>query len=214
VPSRVNITDRDQSILDAIVRRVRVLSVAQIARTWFGATQDPVRFASRRLNELAASGFIERFDLHARPELNFELPIMCWAPGEAAPAFSRLSTRLAARWRQPVHRTPAVVATASAGIRLGGHGGRRPRRSEASHDLSLAALYLHIVKTEPRIARTWVSEAGMRRFGFGDKGRLPDALVHRNSRPTIIELGGTYSAAKLIEFHDFCKEQGLRYELW
>lgn len=212
--NRPNITNRDRAILDALVHRVRVLSVDQVARTWFGSTSDPDRFAIRRLVILASTGLVERFHLLARPELTFERPLAYWAPGRDAPGFSPLATRLAARWREPVQRIPAVVATKAAGTRLGGTGGRRPRRSEASHDLSLGGLYLRFVKREPVVAKTWVSESGLRRFGFGDAVKLPDALVYRDGEPTIVELGGTYGAGKLREFHGFCREHGLRYELW
>jgi hypothetical protein len=214
VQNRPNITNRDRAILDALVHRVRVLSVGQVARTWFGTTSDPDRFAARRVAVLEGAGLVERCDLLARPELRFGAPLARWCTGEVVPTFSQVATKLAARWREPVRQTPAVIATKTAGTRLGGVGGRRPRRSEASHDLSLAGLYLRFVAREPEVAKTWVSESGLRRFGFGNAAKLPDALVYRDGEPIIVELGGTYGAGKLREFHGFCREHGLRYELW
>lgn len=208
------ITDRDRAILDSLVRRIRVLSVGQVARTWFEATRDPGRFATRRLRLLEQAGLIERYEELVRPELSFKTPLASWKPGRTEPAFSRLATQLASRWQQPVRRTPVLIATKAAGTKLGGHGGRRPRRSEVSHDLSLAGLFLHLLETEPDVAATWTSEAGLRRLGFGAKTKLPDALVHRESRPTVIELGGIYAASKLQEFHGFCQTHGLAYEIW
>lgn len=83
-----------------------------------------------------------------------------------------------------------------------------------SHDLTLAGIYLRLRASDPAVAESWIPEYRMRRLGFGDRMRLPDALVERQGERVVIELGGEYSTAKLTEFHGFCVREGLRYEIW
>jgi hypothetical protein len=83
-----------------------------------------------------------------------------------------------------------------------------------THDVHLSAVYLHLLVHEPRIATTWISEAGQYAHGAGRNERLPDALVRRASGVTVIEFAGAYSKGKLSEFHEHCASRGLPYELW
>ena len=212
--ARSNLTPRDRALLDALTQRVRALSVGQIARTWFSDTADPVRNAERRLRSLAAGGLVERLVMSARPELVLSRPLLCWAPRQPAPDFGRLAYQLESRWTAPAMPTRLVVASRAAGAWLGGSGGRRPRRSEVSHDLTLAGLYLRRLAEWPEIRELWLSEARLRRLGYGDDARLPDAMIRERDISTAIEVGGTYSAQKLVTFHEFCAGRELRYELW
>jgi hypothetical protein len=144
-----------------------------------------------------------------------ERPLATWEPGDEEPDFGRISYLLKTRFKAPARAKTVVIATAEAAKRLGGHGGRRPRRSEATHDLGLAAVYLHFLATAPRRAANWISEAGLTRRGEGRHSKLADALVTGSNGPgTVIEFGGEYSKAKLAEFHADCEERQRRYELW
>lgn len=210
----INLTARDLALLDALTLRIRVLSVEQIARTWFSDSQDPCRNAIRRIAALARAGAVERFDAHARPDLALTHPIAVWMPEGPAPDFERLSYQLASRWRAPAMPVSVVIATRVAGTWTGGYGGRRPRRSELSHDLSLAGVYLHWMQRKSHEAARWISEATLRKHGFGERGILPDVLIEEPGRRRIVELGGMYGAAKLREFHRFCALRGLAYEIW
>lgn len=211
--NRASLTDRDRDILDALALRVRVLAVEQIAAEWFARTADPVKNARRRAHELAQSGCVECFTASVRPPLELAEPLVRWKPRDPAPDLRRLSGRLLKRWTAPVAPTLLVVATRAAGRWLGGAGGRRPRRSEGSHDLTVAAVYLNWRRRAPEAAE-WLSEARLRTLGFGDQTRLPDAMVQLGGARTVIEIGGAYSTEKLTEFHEFCWHEGLPYEIW
>ncbi|QDV90765.1 hypothetical protein RAS2_18480 [Phycisphaerae bacterium RAS2] len=215
VPSHLHLSERDRDLLDALTLRVRVLSVPQIARYWFGKVGDPIRQAARRISALKRAGLVEQAAVPARPELALHRPLVTWIPGEAEPDFQRFATILDARWREPATPTRIVIATRKAGNARGGSGGRWPRRSEVSHDLTLAGLYLAWRRRrQGKEAAEWIFEARLRQEGFGDEDRLPDAMIQESGRRRVIELGGAYGAAKLRDFHRFCAERGLPYELW
>ncbi|MFO0838342.1 MAG: hypothetical protein U1D55_07410 [Phycisphaerae bacterium] len=210
----VHLTARDRELVAALARNIRVASVAQIARTWFAESAAPTRSAEHRLSDLVSAGMIERFVMLARPELDLESPLVCWRAGDPVPDFPRLASRLAARWKAPLVRTPLVIASRAGGVTFGGTGGRRPRLSEVSHDVSLTAVYLkRFVRSHGPLA-LWYSEARLAGLGFGDRTRLPDAMIQEGANRTVIELGGAYSAAKLAAFHDFCRRENMGYELW
>lgn len=130
------------------------------------------------------------------------------------PEFQHLAYLLRSRWTRPLRDTAIVVATASTGARLGGRGGRQPRRSETTHDLHLAAVYLKLRRENLRLAARWVSEALIQAEGGGQDEKLPDALIRLRSGTTAIEFGGVYSARKLAEFHEHCASHGFAYEVW
>lgn len=208
------LTARDMALIDALTLRIRALSVEQIARTWFCNSQDPRRSALRRIATLARVGAVERLEAHARPELSLTQATAVWMPDKPAPDFEALSYQLARRWRQPAVPVSVVIATREAGAWNGGYGGRRPRRSEFSHDLSLAGVYLNWLQRDSHGTARWISEATLRKHGFGERGILPDAMVEERGRRHIVELGGVYGAVKLREFHRFCATRELAYEIW
>lgn len=210
----MTLTERDRDLLAALTQRVRVLTLPQVGRTWFGGTADPALQAGRRLRRLAAAGWVTLLTMKARPELELVGPLVDWRRGTPAPDFHRLARLLAIRWTEPIRPTALVLATATAGTRLGGAGGRRPRLSEVSHDITLAAVYLRWRDRAAATRGDWLSEARLTQLGFGAGTRLPDALVCCAERRIAIEVGGEYPPAKLRAFHDFCDGSGLDYELW
>lgn len=209
---QIRLTDRDLGILEVLTRRVRVLTVAQISRTWWGG--DGTSGATSRLATLAAGGFVRRLRFNAHPELQLLAPVVTWRPGLLAPQFGPLAYALAGRWSRPDELTPAVVATRLAATRVGGEGGRVPRPSEVSHDITFSGVYLRLRATQPERAALWLSEGQLYRQGWGRDGRLPDALIDDPAERTVIELAGTYPKKKLEAFHRFCEEEELGYELW
>ena len=109
----------------------------------------------------------------------------------------------------------AVIATASAGHRMGGWGGRFPRQSEQSHDLMMGALFLYYrqLLTPAVITAQWVSEEGLRQSKQAGE-KLPDAMLRTPQGERVIEFGGAYSKEKLALFHIYCLEKAFPYELW
>lgn len=210
----VTLGARDRAVLDALTRRVRVLTLEQLARVWWRGDH---RAARSRLRELERAGWVRSLDLLAHPILELVEPAASWSPSRPAPIFTELAHRLGSRWKLPprVHR--AVVATTEAGVRLAGHGGRVPRPAEASHDIHLTEVYLRLLRADPDLAKTWLSEEELYSQGYGRGTNLPDAMVlapGNGAVPTVIEFGGAYRASKLEQFHRFCQRRSLPYEVW
>lgn len=208
------LTDRDMEILELLTKRVRVLSLEQVAREWWARQARASENASRRLSTLEQGGLIHRFSGFAHPELPLEKPVATWSPGSPSPDFGNLSYRLRTRWTDPLRMTQAFIGTKLAAGQFGGNGGRVPRPSELSHDLHLAGVFFKLRRSDPAKSRTWLSEASQYAKGGGRDERLPDAVVGKGRHRTAIEFGGAYSKAKLIEFHEHCAASDLPYEIW
>jgi len=211
----VALTERDRAILTALTRKVRLLTIAQIARTWWEGSADPERNAKRRITELERSGLVRTISISAHPELPLPCPEFVWKPGEPEPEFAPLSYRLQSRWVLPAGVVLAVVGTKLSANLLGGKITRLPREDEQNHDVHLGALYLRFLKLFPAQAEAWLSEELIRRTRPDRRGeKLPDALVEMNGRKHVVEFGGAYSKDKLKRFHGFCRWKRYSYEIW
>ena len=143
-------------------------------------------------------------------------PVLSWRPGDPDPEFGAVAYRLQARWTEPPKDTAMVIATLQAAKRMAGHGGRRPRPAETTHDIHLAQIYLRLLQANDKRARLWVSEAARAGRG-GRRGRsakLPDVLIGRPGKFLALEFGGEYDKARLREFHAHCQQLELPYEVW
>lgn len=207
----VDLTDRDTELLRALTQRVRVFTLAQVARTWWPESQDGQGLARRRLRALEDGGLVTLTSLIAHPEIDLAGPLSSWQPGLPEPDFGPVARELARRWTEPERQTLCVVASEEAASVVGGSGGRTPRDSEATHDIHLAAVYLRMAEKLPTRASSWRAEASLAK---GQGVKVPDAMVRDGKYDTAIEFGGSYSAEKLASFHRYCHRKGLGYELW
>ena len=210
------LTDRDLDILSVLTRRVRVLSVAQIARTWWPDSTDPTTSARRRMKALETSGLLRVFQAVSHPEIPMLSPTVSWEPGQPIPNLAAASYRLKIRWTRPPLLMNFTIPTIQAARLLGLHGGRRPREVELTHDLHLAAVYLFYRATWPETAAHWVHEEELKApHSRPQKGvKLPDAMILGTNSPRIVEFGGAYGKHKLYDFHQFCESNSLPYEVW
>ncbi|MGD9689161.1 MAG: hypothetical protein AB7K52_00580 [Phycisphaerales bacterium] len=213
LPAAKSLTPRDENLLHALTHRVRVLTLNQVARTfWAGASETSA--AEPRLDQLCGAGLLERLVRMAHPELPLSAPLATWQPGLPRPALTALARQLRSRWRLPDTATVMYTATRAAAALTGGHGDRPLRTSETTHDIHLAGVYLLMRRELPTRARSWKSEARLLAEGRGRHEKLPDAVVTDGRSETAIEFGGMYSADKLAAFHDHCHHSHLGYELW
>lgn len=208
----IALDSRDSAILYTLTHKVRILSIPQIARTWWPQSHE--RAAKRRLSELERAGLITCYTGVCHPELPVSEPVLRWSPGEPQPDLGQASYRLKSRWQHfPVLMT-CISATKSAGHFMGGYGGRTSRESEQTHDIHLASVYLHFLRNRPKAAEHWVSEEEVRRSRQRRSEKVPDARVDAPGNGWIVEFGGAYSKEKLTHFHSYCSYKASAYEVW
>lgn len=210
----VTLTSRDRELLDTLAVRVRVLTLTQVARTWWGATANPKRQSRERLARLERAGWVETFTATARPELTLAGPLATWKQGGDEPDMDALAYALQVRWQESAKVQPMVTAKLQAGKLFGGDGGRKPRASETTHDLHLSSIYLKLRSENAKLASTWRSEARLAKERADGVGKVPDAMIIDRGQRRVIEFGGSYSARKLREFHTYCAQQKWAYEIW
>ena len=207
-------TGRDSGILNALAFKVRMLSLEQIGRGWWGESSDPRRFARRRLGPLVGAGLLDEREVLAHPLLELEAPQFTWSPGGPGPDCEAVSYRLKSRWTEKPRRTPVFIATKRTLAELGGAGGKLPTLGQETHDLHMGSIYLRLLREDPGAAETWVGEDVFAPRRLGQK--LPDAvLLGPGGEVTLaIEFAGSYSAARVARFHEDCVRRGTPYELW
>jgi hypothetical protein len=191
--------------------KVRVLSLRQIAATWWHGDVPP---AARRLRRLAAGGWLIGERLLARPLLPLDAPLFVWQPGDPPPDCGRLSYRAQARWRSPAVPTPVWHAAPVAAARLGGHArGAVKNACQLTHDLHVGAVYLKLLRAADPSAAWWVGEDALPP-GLVGPG-VPDAVLMRRGTPVrAIEFGGAYPPERFERFHEHCEMLPISYVVW
>ena len=209
----MTLTARDLELLHALCRAVRLLAWEQVRAWW--PTPAGGRPALRRLAALRRARLVARFRVHARPVPTLGGPAVVWQPGDPDPDMAAAAAALRRRWRRPPRPTTVYVATRRCANLLGGTARGRVRTPlQASHDLGVAAVFLHFLRTRPADAATWVGEDSAPRAGRGNK--KPDAMVLDSGRGRrfAVEFGAGYPAARLVAFHRHCNRHRLPYEIW
>ena len=216
----MQLTERDIEIVEMLTHQLRVLAVQQIAETWWPDAKNATRLADSRIRKLQEAGWLERHIGLSHPLLKLSAPIFSWTLGDPDPNFGAISYRLKKRWTKPPVETPFVIATKAAADQWVGYGGRLPRRTETTHDLHMAAVFLLMREQRPELVETWVSEAELASRHPGkwktDKyeQKVPDAMVATDDGPIVIDFGGSYSAEKLRVFHEYAPPEIIGYEIW
>lgn len=209
------LTGRDAEILCTLALKVRCLSVALVAEAWWPRAANGIKAAHQRLRCLARQGWLIRISSFAKPLPSLKLPVAMWSPGDEMPNFGPISYRLKTRFEKPAQATTIFCASPKTTKRFGGGNVRRPRSSEVSHDLGLAAVYLGFRSDAAERAARWISEAAIVAQRPARGVKVPDAaILERDGTVTAIEFGGEYDKSKLVAFHQFCAGAGQGYEIW
>jgi len=210
------IQSRDQEILSALSRRVRLFSLGQIASFWWGEGEVALANTRRRLRKLVSQGLLHKLRVQAAPVPPMEEALLRWHPDEPEPDFGALSWRLQNRWREPPQNTTVYIATARASGIYGGRArGELKKELQATHDLGVSAMYLRLLRTDPTTADSWIGEDVLRAFRLGQT--TPDAALTDSpgaAPKMFLEFGGTYDARRLRRFHEYCTKCATPYEIW
>jgi DNA-binding Lrp family transcriptional regulator len=211
----MTLTGRDREILTALASRVRMFSVEQLARTWWGEAKSPAPAALKRLRELERLELLRRFTVMAHPELPLQRPAVSWSPGQADPEAGAVAYQLQTRWTLPHVSTTVFMASRKAANHFGGDVRTPPKEVEQTHDVHVSTMFLWYRANAPADAALWHSEAWIKKSRPDAPGeKLPDAMIRRASSTKVIEFGGAYPKERLIAFHEFCKRRALPYDLW
>lgn len=210
-PRRYAALEANRELLVVLTKKVRVLSLEQVAKLW---CRGDGQVARRRVKRLEECGLLSSRTLLAHPELELAGPLVCWRPGEPSVDPGSLAHTLESRWHMPLRATQCVIATSAAGRLIGGHGGRAPRTTEASHDLNMSAVYCCLHASDPCAASAWVSEAHLQSLGLREDGVLPDGAIWCGHSLMFVEFGGRYSRDRLATFVAYCESRGTGFEIW
>jgi len=205
-----NASDKSLELLKLLTNSVRVMTVEQ-ARMALGEPQ--LESVASRLRRLRTKGLLQlSVAWFSKPKLT-DIPLFSWTPDHAPPDCVELAKTARRRWSANPVSELVAVATDEARNLYGTIALRAPRESELAHDLWVAELFLR--RYHFHSVYSWVHEDG-----FGDlfpEGNKPDAALIRpepDSNPIAIELLGNYRREKIGQFHNYCNEYSISYELW
>jgi len=207
------LSNRDREILHALVQKVRLLSLRQLADHWWDSE---VANARRRLRKLGLAGLISKTTVQARTLPEIRGPVATWRPQQDAPEFGSIAHQLQARWtHKAVRSTTSYIATEHAAQLFAGKArGELRFPAQATHDLGVAAIWLRLHTAAADWADAWRGEDLLAHTRRGEK--CPDAfIVDSQDQPCwVIEFGGAYDARRVQEFHADCEQRVLSYQIW
>lgn len=215
----LSLTERDRTIIRALLHKVPVLSLSALAELWPDTDAGRDNMA-RRVWQLEHAGLVRRYSLSVQSAPTVSL-FYHWEPGLPEPDFGAAAWALSKRWAALEPRRVAfVTATATAATRYGVTI-RNPLRSTSAvaHNVGLGQVYMHYLVHEPLLASAWVAEeviAASRAYGQ----KVVDAcVVDSTSTPALaVEFAGSSYAAsngeRLRDIHHDCSGRGLPYEMW
>lgn len=206
-------TERDLDIVETLTRRVRLLTVEQVARIWWPSASR-LRIVHRRLRRLTSGALLHRTIVNVHPLLQLKRPLLAWNDNNAEPNFERASTHARARWTRPAHPAEVYSATPVAANLFGSTATQLPQLNHRDHDLLLGEVYVLYRTERPAEARKWIGEDALGKAGYGIKD--PDAFLidDTGAKFRVIESAGRYSPKQIESFHHHCVENELPYELW
>lgn len=213
---RLRLTPRDQELLSVLCRRVRMLSCAQIARTWWNGQPKSEATAVERLDRLCAAGLLISRRTLVRNVGILTAPVLTWSPNGPLPDLGAAAWFLQKRWSaQPVVTTIYLATKRCSRLFGANRPGRVSRAFQVSHDLGVAEMFLALRRQRSSAVSFWVDED--RLAPYRHRQKLPDAVLARNAAAIpelVLEFGGGYSKARLVEFHQDNLHRQLPYELW
>ena len=211
----MNLSALEEWVVDALLRRVRVLAVVQIEMACHlrGDTQTPNQ-AIRKLKRL---GLVESFRVDSIV-LDLQAPLVIWVAGDETPLnFGNIAWRAKSRFlNADVQTLQLLMATDTAERLFGGVGGSLRQPNQITHDLGTSSVYVakqHDGTTES----DWIGEDVIRRSWrhLGIR-KVPDAAIIQDEQITnVIEFAGRdYGKAYLEKFHRFWQNRATSYEIW
>jgi hypothetical protein len=206
-------TTLELDIVDALTRRVRLLSDEQICDLWSSSVESPDALR-RAIDRLCAGRLLHRTIVNAHPRLSVEAPLIAWAPGAARPSFAEVLPRIRKRWNQPAMPTKIYSASTQAANLFGASALNSSPFMRRDHDLLLGEVFVFYRTRRPDRAEHWLGEAAIAKAGSGVKNQDAVLLGNDGRPPCVIESAGNARRKHIESFHRHCAEHSLPYELW
>lgn len=203
----------EEQILRSLANDVRVLSLKQVARTWWTNTRWGRSRAKAAMTELERNGWLQIHCSLARPISELHHPLITWQPMDDTPDFWRLSRVLQNRAMANASLTPFVFASSRTIVLFGL--GRSPtiKLTQMTHDLHVSEVYLRY-RLNGLPSSQWKSEDRLPQ-GWPLRERPDAVLVDENNHPfRAVEYGGSYPPSRLAELHAGLSSVELDYEVW
>ena len=163
-----------------------------------------------------SADFIQSVFVSVRTLPALTQPVVVWNTSSPATDFDSTSYQLQHRWpKSGVRYATAFIATERLSQLYGGcRRGELAQPLQATHDLGVAQVWLHLRQAAPDWARAWRGEDLLAHTRRGDK--CPDAFLINAAETVVgvIEFGGAYHAERLRDFHIDCADRGLPYQIW
>ncbi len=210
----LTLTDRDLTILEALVFQVRLLTVRLVAELWWpgGLNQ---RQARKRLEQLSKWGFVEFHVINTcHSMMQVKEPIFTWKANGDEPDFERLAKQCRERWDKATKPTTVCVASNRSATLLGSAVSGLPMNDRWDYDLRLSCVYAKYQQQSPAPSGRWIGSHSL--FDADAKlKRLDACLINENGQILrAIKSAGRNDAKRLQSFHQHCIKHQLSYELW
>ncbi|MBD3334267.1 MAG: hypothetical protein GF355_02020 [Candidatus Eisenbacteria bacterium] len=226
MPPFLKLTDRDTDILEVLLECVPLLSIDQIARTWWKRRRRAQEAAHGRLRLLEREAFVDLCVVVASPpELLPEDPHVVWRPGDPCPDHWSLRQYAREYPGGPLVEIPCVVLSEGGARLLSPAPEIRPRVQtwdDGSYSLRLAELYLRLQARSPSVASTWRHRERTRRSNelsvpvarVRSRGRFQTLDVFSPNLDTPDPDPGLDEGTRLEWLHSHCLRFGIPYAWW
>ena len=206
----------EEEILISLAWHVRVLSVEQLARTWWSGLATGTRLANNFVKARSATDWLHVRHVLSRKPTPLAEPLQTWHPDAPVPDFAELSRLLHRRARTPARKFRVVTASRKCRELFGMVGAaHRPKLTQLSHELFVSEVFIRYLQNGFNVfSGEWVSED---RFPSSWPIRVrPDGLIKDAEGNIVraIEYGGAYGVRRLRGLYGALKGISLPCEVW
>lgn len=204
--------EREEEIVRTLADKVRVLTLSQVARTWWTESRWGKSRAKSALSRLEERKLVRLRRALARPIDLDERPMVQWSIGDVIPDLETVATYLHRRAMTDASMQSIVIAASKAVALFGSGRAASIKLTQLTHDLHVSEVYLRYRNGE--LVKRWLSED---RLTVDWPVRVrPDAVLadETGQLSHVVEYGGDYPVDRLIELHEQLASIPLSYEIW
>ncbi len=204
--------EREEEIVRTLAEKVRVLTLSQVARTWWTESRWGKSRAKSALSRLAERKLVRLRRALARPIDLDEEAIVEWSIGDVIPDLETVATYLHRRAMTDASMQSIVIAASKAVALFGTGKAASIKLTQLTHDLHVSEVYLRYRDGE--LVKRWLGEDRLT-VDWPVRVRPDAVLIDETGQPShAVEYGGDYPVDRLIELHEQLASIPLNYEIW